>query len=122
MENSLETDIVFMVGIGWEENNTWQYKSFVAKESTVLCELQMMEEFWYFINNKMIELKYYNTKFIHWTQAEPIFYKKFIAKHIDKKIDMLDFYDMHRLFLDNNIIVSGALNFSLKTIANAFTI
>lgn len=119
MEDSLETDIVFMVGIGWEENNTWQYKSFVAKESTIQGELEMMEDFWYFINDKMIELKYYNTKFIHWTQAEPIFYKKFMAKHNDKKIDMLDFYDLHRLFLDNNIIVSGALNFSLKTIANA---
>jgi len=118
-EDNINPDVIFMIGLGWEENNEWKYKSFILKENNNEAELEIINNMFLFINNKKQELNKNKTIFIHWTNAEVSFFNKFKSKHLDKTIDDLHFYDLHKLFLENNIVVKGALNFSLKTIANA---
>ena len=112
-------DFIFMIGIGWEENNKWMFKNFILEELTNECELIMMIKFWDFIKEKKVEHNKNETYFIHWTQAEHTFYNKFLRKHRGYTFPTTVFYDMHRLFLENNVIVNGSLDFKLKNIAKA---
>ena len=113
------SDYIFMIGVGWEENTKWCFKNFILESMDSASEIVMMENFWNFINGMIRdrEVEYSNVRFIHWTQAEPTFYKKFLEKN--NNFPQLNFYDLHNYFLSNNIVVKDAFNFSLKTIANA---
>jgi hypothetical protein len=115
-------DYIFMIGIGWEENNKWMFKNFILDRLTKESELDMMKSFWDFINIKKTALGYTDTIFIHWTQAEKLFYNKFLYKHDninDYNFPQMNFYDLYQLFLNNCIVVNGALDFKLKSIAGA---
>jgi hypothetical protein len=112
-------NIIFIVGLGWIENNKWKYKSFYLKQQTDECEYKMIMDMWDFIKIKKQKLNKTDIKFIHWSNAEINFYNKFLYKHPGKDIPNINSFDLHKLFLDNNIIVKGALNFSLKTVATA---
>ena len=115
-------DYIFMIGIGWEENNKWMFKNFILDSLTKESELDMMKLFWDFVNIKKIELGYTDSIFIHWTQAEKLFYNKFLYKHNninDYNFPQINFYDLYQLFLNNCIVVNGSLDFKLKNIAGA---
>lgn len=111
--------IIFMIGLGWEENNIFKYKSFVAKSYNDVDELNIMNEMWDFINNKKIEFNKNEIKFIHWSNAEVNFYNQFLNKNHNYNYNLNNCLDLYKVFLNNNVIVKGALNFSLKTIASA---
>jgi hypothetical protein len=120
------TDIIFMICIGWNNNinnnNSWEYKTFMINKNNDEEELNIINKMWEFINNKIKELNKIDYNFIHWTHAEITFYNKFLSKHpINNSIQLNKFksFDLYKLFLDNNIVVRGALNFSLKTVAGA---
>jgi hypothetical protein len=118
-------DFIFMIGIGWEENKQWVFKTFILEEMTNMSEYIMIKEMWDYITLKKTELNYTRSCFIHWTNAEVSFYNKFLQKHNTRtlehdnicNINQCNFYDLHNLFLKNNIIVKGALDFKLKSIA-----
>ena len=106
---------IFMIGIGWEENYKWHFKNFIMKENTDMSELEMICEFNYFIKSYFV----CDPLFIHWTHAEKSFYNNFLKKHENLNKDGLPFFDLYKLFYNNKIVVKGALNFSLKSIAKA---
>ena len=112
-------DIIFMVGLGWTKNNEWNYKRFIINENNKQAELSMIKNFWNFIDAKLVQENKSESVFIHWTKAEPQFYNKLLSRHPTENLPKKNFYDMYDLFRNNNIVVKGALNFSLKTIANA---
>ena len=121
-------DIIFMIGLGWGTNkfqskleckNQWNYECFIIEQNNKESELKMINTFWEFINKKLIEENKSESLFIHWTNAEPLFYNKLLNRHPNSDLPQKNFYDLNRLFLNNNIVVKGALNFSLKKIANA---
>jgi len=118
-ENDLSGDFIFMVGLGMVINNEWVFKNFVVDELKDECEHNMMKEMWDFIENIMVQENKTSCVFIHWTHAEVVFYNKFKNKRINSNIPDIKFFDMYKLFLDNNVVVKGAFNFSLKTIGNA---
>jgi len=112
-----DNSFVFLIGVGWEEKNKWQFKSFYAKTETLKSELEMINNFWLFINKKLFELRKKKSRFIHWTQAEPLAYKKMQKRHIN--LPDKNFMDLYHLFLKNPITIKGALDFKLKSIAKA---
>ena len=118
--NCSTNNMIFMIGIGWEEDNMWNYKNFTLEYNTIESELDMVTQMIDFVNNKVICMNKIESKFIHWTHAEPIFYNKFLNKHIsiDRRVYDISFYDLNKLFLDCNIIVKNATNFKLKMVAN----
>ena len=129
--DEVNTDMIFMIGIGWVEeiskdqlvanqsDSIYMHKTFILENNNINDELIMMNNMLEFVKNKMIELNKTDSIYIHWTNAEVSFYKKFINKHPTIKFPKLNFYDLYKVFMDNNIVVKGALNFSLKSIANA---
>ena len=113
-----DKDIIFLIGIGYNDNG-WKFKKFLSKTNTISGELDMIKEFWECINSLLIKFNKSESVFLHWTQAEPICYKKLQNRHEEKNLPNKNFYDMYLLFKNNNIVVKGALNFSLKSIAKA---
>jgi hypothetical protein len=111
-------DIIFMIGIGWVFNNEYKYKVFIIKQNNIDSEYEMINEFYNFIDHLLIETNKRECIYIHWSNAEPIHYNKLLKRH-NNNMRILNFFDLYKLFYDNNIIINGALNFSLKTIAKA---
>ena len=112
---------IFMVGIGYENNGEWIYKTFVMGEKSDDSELEMFYEFYEYINLVLKQQKKKKAKFYHWSFAEPSAYANFKKRHSDSKFydSNYIFYDLYQVFLSEPVVVKGALNFSLKTIAKA---
>ena len=116
--NYNDNDIIFLIGIGYNDNG-WKFKKFLSKTNTVSGELEMIKEFWECINSLLRKFNKSESIFLHWTQAEPTCYKKLQNRHEEENLPNKNFYDMYLLFKNSNIVVKGALNFSLKSIAKA---
>ena len=112
-----DNDFIFMIGVGWGDIK-WEFKEFVALSNTTKGELDMINNFWSFINKKLLENNKKSAKFIHWTQAEPRCYLKLKSRH-NLALPNKNFYDLYNLFKMNKIVVKNALNYSLKTIAKS---
>jgi hypothetical protein len=117
LEN-IDYSMIFMIGIGYYKNNKFNFKSFILEENTDEKELEMIQNMWSFINS--ININNLDIQFIHWSNAEINFYNRFLNKHPNKNIPLFNnSFDLYKLFVSNNIVVKGALNFSLKSIANS---
>ena len=112
-----DNNFIFLVGIGWEENNEWHFKEFLAKSNNKKGELEMIKSFWNFVEQKLRNTNKL-AKFYHWTKAEPNCYKKLKLRH-NELLPEKNFYDMYDMFIKNRIVVKDSLNYSLKTIAKA---
>jgi hypothetical protein len=111
---------IFMIGIGYNINDIFYYKEFVMKEINDMEELNTFIEFHSYVLNLANSLNKEKIRLFHWSCAEPCLYTKFKIKH--KLPDTYDtkmcFYDLSKVFI-NNVVVKGALSYSLKSIAKA---
>jgi hypothetical protein len=110
-------NIIFLIGVGWLENNEWKFKKFLCRNFSIQSEYVMLNNFHSFINQKIQSLNKRAGVFLHWTCAEPINYTKALKRH-DLNTE-IKFYDLYELFKRNKIVINGALNFSLKTISKS---
>jgi uncharacterized protein len=112
---------IFMIGVGYEYNNEWIYKTFIMKEKHETSELSMVNDFLKYINKVLNNFNKKKAIFYHWSHAETTSYTNFKKRHL--KNDFNDknfiFYDLYKLFYNEPVVVKGALNFSLKSIAKA---
>ena len=110
-------NIIFMIGVGYEKNNNWEYKSFIANKNTKQGEKDILDLFWIFINNKLKDSNKTVPIFIHWSQAEKTSYDKSRERNI--LLPQKKMVDLYQVFLNEPIVVKGALNYSLKSITRA---
>ena len=113
-----DNQFIFLIGLGYIKDGVWTFKKFLMNNKTKYDEDLVFDKFFAYvnyllkINNKTI------AKFYHWSQAEVISYNKFKSKNnviINDKHFI--FYDLYNIFIQEPILIKGALNFSLKTIA-----
>jgi len=115
-------EYIFLIGLGYVKDGLWKFVKFLMNKKTKYEEQIMFDKFYAYIryilkiNNKKI------AKFYHWSQAEVSSYNKFKIKNdiIIKENDFRNnfiFYDLYKVFIKEPILIKGALNFSLKTIA-----
>jgi hypothetical protein len=112
---------IFMIGLGYVSNNDWIFKTFIMKEKSDEAEVNMFNEFYKYVNDILKQNKKRIAKFYHWSGAEPLAYSSFKNRNADIqfKDSNFMFYDLYKIFISEPIVVKGALNFSLKTIAKA---
>jgi hypothetical protein len=112
-----ELNFIFMIGVGYiNKQNKWKFKCLVAKNKTLLAQIEMFKNFWNYINNVLIEYKKDDGIFIHWTSAEQTFFNK-IKNIINCKEKI--FLDLYQIFITEPIVIKNAFNYSLKTIAKS---
>ncbi len=119
-----ETGILFMIGVGYEEDNQWHYKCFHIKRCTLMDERKMIQEFVDFIEQKVQDHKYNDTTpvLFHWSNAECTLFNAANRRHHYqwtnwlRKMKWLDFCEV---FVKEPIVINGAKKFGLKVVANA---
>ncbi len=108
---------IFMIGIGLLDNNQdFNFKCFYLDELSYSSQQKLFTDFWEYVNEKQTLSNKTNQQFYHWTKAEPIQYNKWAEKFLLPNKSFVDLYD---IFKSEPIVVKGALNFSLKSIAKA---
>jgi hypothetical protein len=114
-------DRIFLIGIGYKINNTWTFKPFIMKDSTLDSEINIINASLKYINDL---LKMYNKEkaiLYHWSCAEQIQYYKFKNRNLQNRFNdsNIEFYDLNKVFISEPIIIKDALNYKLKTIGKA---
>lgn len=113
--------LTFLIGVGYNENNNWIFNKFLSKQKNNYSEKEMFIEFCDYINNILKINKKKKAKLYHWTNAEITFINRFITKNQDIKnnFDNFCYYDLYNIFISEPVVIKGAMDFSLKTIAKA---
>jgi hypothetical protein len=99
-------DFVFMIGVGFIQNNKWVYKAFISEDLTDQSEKENLLKFLDYVDEDGI--------FYHWSNCEKAIFEKKMKKY---NLCEIRFSDLNKFFVDNLIVVKGCLNWSLKTIA-----
>ena len=125
LPRSSTTNIVFMIGLGYADPNTnaWIYKSFVAADLSTRSEYKIFDDFHKYVAGVQLKYNEPNPNFYHWGHVEQSLYDSIKETHGHTDNNNVDnwvrpnFVDFLKVFHDEIILVKGALNFSLKTIA-----
>lgn len=122
----INREIIFFIGVGYEEYNRWKYKSFICKSISLDEEYKNINKFIDFINTKSQELDKSNNyipRLFHWTRAEMTGLNLAGYRHstdIWKEWETnICWVDLHRIFIDEPIAVKGAFDYRLKSIGKA---
>jgi hypothetical protein len=123
------TDMIFMIGVGWESpTDGWKYKKFICNKADLEEEFRIMNEFMIFIQN--FEKKFYwcaERRF--WDIAERRQFDRLsnVARDSEQsdmisdhwKLNLDNWIDMCNIFKSEPIVIKDCFNFGLKNIANA---
>ena len=108
-----ENNIIFMIGCGYIENNKWVFKQFTVNNITNEEEQRIITEWKKFVISRT---KHRIARFFHWSNAEVTTMKFANIRH-DYKWHNMDWIDMYKVFNNEPIVIKGALNFKLGTVA-----
>jgi hypothetical protein len=124
------TGMLFLIGVGYEENNEWKYEKFLMKEITLNEEKKNVTDFINFIENKVkllmdkhniIDRKLCTPKFYFWSKAEKSFMNNTNKRHNTIFTDWINnniWIDFCEVFQKEPITIKGVTNFKLKNVAN----
>lgn len=123
-EDKLNTNIIFMIGCGYIDNNEWQYKCFKMNKLDLDNERDIIDEWFQFIKSRIDIYKKDNIKvrFIHWSNAEITSLNIANKRHYLRWQEYLNnilWIDLCKIFQDEPITIKGVLRFKLKDIAKA---
>ncbi len=131
-----QNEIIFMIGVGWEEEGVWNHKSFICEDLTPDNEFLIMKKFIDFVG------QYKNPTLHHWS-ADEKFWNSAVKRHQNKYPDRIleerfwknndtsiqeesddslnieGWSDMCKLFQNESIVLKDCFNYGLKNIARA---
>lgn len=103
-----EESTIFLIGVWYKYNDTYQYKHFTA--NSLSCEKEIVlafHDFWKEIGSP---------KIWHW-YAEKTFWNR-VCKKYDLNL-YIEWNDLYKVFFEGNVFVKGCKNFKLKSYVNA---
>ncbi len=127
LPNQDSTDIIFMIGVGWEENGNWCYRNYICNRATYSEEYRIMDEFMQFLKNRgNPKVNFWCAEDRFWNIAEcRQFDIACKTKDIERKDNISDNWkiekwcDLYHVFQSEPIVVKDCFKFSLKHIAKA---
>ena len=123
------SDMIFLVGIGYEEDNVYKYQKFYLNELTLKDEKRVLDQFHDFIESKIkSHMQKYNIKsrrlctpkIFHWAPAEITMMQHANIRHLQKWkswVDNISWVDYCKVFKSEPIVIKGVMGFGLKEIA-----
>lgn len=129
--SKVESNLIFMIGVGYEEKKTWKYQSFCLNSLNHDEEERIIDEFKDFIEKRvtaqMKKEKITNRnllfpRFFHWGNAEQSIIRVANTRHRNRWKDWIRsifWIDFCEIFRDSSepIVITGAKKFGLKEIA-----
>ena len=118
-------EMIFMIGVGWKEDEKWKFRTFIAEKESHAHEFKMLERFLEFLHIKAGEemTDPASTVLYHWTSVEVWQLRRAADRHgLDSEhtLRKLPWYDLQReVFLAEPIGVPGVWSYKLKDIAIA---
>jgi len=109
-------NIIFMIGLGWEINNKWNYKNYTIKNLSNEEEKKNIQLFLTDIKNISEQNNIINPNIFHWSPAERIIFDKMNKKYNNEFLEP-NWFDFLDIFKENLILIKNCYNFSLKSIA-----
>jgi hypothetical protein len=122
------TNMIFMIGVGWYENNEWNYINFTCNKPTYEEEYRIMDEFTTFLHNRDDpKLYYWCAENTMWTNAEN---RQNDLAHDNNDNDRINhitdnfwikdqWSDLCTLFKKEPIVLKDCFKFGLKAIAKS---
>ena len=111
--------VIFTIGVGYLEKNKWIYKDFTSNHLTDACEMEICKAFGQYIKEVAEKHHVKHPKCWHWSHTEQTMWQNTILKHPSLKGYKLNWCDLLKVFQMEPIVIKGALNFKLKSIAKA---
>lgn len=117
-------EMIFMIGVGWEERGNWRFAAFVAEAEDQDQEPKMFEEFLHHLqsatNGALLDDA--TTALYHWTGSEVWQTRRAADRHQlpeEHPLRRLPWVDLQKVFLNGPGAVPGAWDYGLKTVAKA---
>ena len=101
---------VYWIGVGYIKDGVWHYQELVAKELSEAEERRIFSELLQLIPSRSLVF--------HWSQLESRMLSDLIAKY-DLEVPNWLLYDLLETFRSAPIVVEGAFDFGMKSIAKA---
>ena len=122
-----KSNMIFMIGVGWEEKGAWRHRNFTCNAPTPDEEYRIMNEFMTFIAERgSPRAHYWHAENRFWTSAENRQFDRACEEHNQERKDNIsdnwntvEWCDMYHLFRTEPIVVKGCFKFGLKDIAKA---
>ena len=118
--------LIFMIGCGHLENGSWEYKCFTAKELTEPSEAEIIDDWHAHMAEVIRRLGDAGNEplVVHWSHAETssmeTSYNAAVKRHPDNSWPKLRWFDfLSRVMREEPVVVRGAMNFGLKSVARA---
>jgi uncharacterized protein len=117
-------EMIFMIGVGWEDREGWAFKTFIAMAEEQEQERAILEEFVDFLSASTDGsfINHEKTAIYHWTSAEVWQTRRASERHqlpIEHPLQSLPWHDLQKVFLKGPCCVPGALGYGLKEEAKA---
>lgn len=127
LPNQDSTDIIFMIGVGWQENGSWKYKNYICNSATYSEEYRIMNEFIQFLKDRgNPKVNYWCAEDRFWNIAEcRQFDLACKTNNVENKDNISDNWkiekwcDLYQVFQAEPIVIKDCFKFSLKHIAKA---
>lgn len=116
MDSKAYEPFLFLIGVGYIENDEWFYVSFKVDNVSIKEEKRIVDEMATFIK---LKCKNNNPKLFHWSNAEKSIITTLNKRHNKSWFGNATWCDIYKVFIDEPIVIKGARKFSLKTIATA---
>jgi hypothetical protein len=125
-----ENSVIFMIGVGYIENNLWKYKCFKMNEYSISEEGQLINDVVNFIEKRVGDYcennnLYRNTikpSLFHWGHAEKSMFRTANTRHNynwNWWLKCVEFVDFCNIVKSEPIVIKGAKKFGLKEVAKA---
>jgi len=117
-------EMVYMIGVGWEEGRDWHFKALVAEQESQDQELAIGEELIGLLRSMTdgAILDGSRTALYHWTSADVWQTRRVAERHqlaADHPLRRLPWCDLQQVFLEGPAALPGAWGFGLKKVARA---
>jgi len=117
-------EMVYMIGLGWDEAGEWRFKPFVAERESQDQELAIAEDLIRFLNGMTggAILDASRAAVYHWTSAEVWQTRRVADRHqlaADHPLRRLPWCDLQQVFHGGPAALPGAWGFGLKEVAKA---
>lgn len=118
-------EMIFMVGIGWEQDEEWNFEAITAETGDMAGERGLLERLEAFVQDRVASqgVNCLPLALYHWTSAEVWQLRNACDRHDldpDHLLRSLPWFDIQKdIFLKEPIGVPGALAYGLKEVATA---